>query len=121
MNIQGRILHISGACIIAMAALTMSACNNCESEDPRARIVNNGTAKASVQIWTTGGNTENINNIEVGQSSDWRSFAPGLTNFTVAIQGENDTVLTTNMLTCFQYEIRISANNTVTAWSEDLQ
>ncbi|MCF8257975.1 MAG: hypothetical protein K9J06_10485 [Flavobacteriales bacterium] len=112
---------MSSALLIAFAASTMVGCNNCENEDPRARIVNNGTDKASVQIWTTGGNTENINNIETGQTSDWRSFAPGLTNFTVSIQGANDTVLVVSMLSCMQYDIRISANNTVTAWSEDLQ
>jgi hypothetical protein len=121
MNSKVRNLRIASALIIAISSLTMVSCNNCKSEDPRSRIVNNGTAKASVQIWTTGGNTENINNIEVGQTSDWRTFAPGLTNFTVSIQGEADTVITTNMLTCFQYDIKISANNTVSAWSEDLQ
>jgi len=112
-------LRISSALLIAFAAFSMAACNNCKNEDPRARIVNNGTDKASVQIWTTGGNTENINNIEVGQTSDWRSFAAGATNFTVSIQGEADTVLVVNMLNCFQYDINISAQNTVTAWSED--
>lgn len=112
-------LRISSALLIAFAAFSMAGCNNCKNEEPRARIVNNGTDKASVQIWTTGGNTENINNIEVGQTSDWRSFAAGMTNFTVSIQGEDDTVLVVNMLNCFQYDINISPQNIVTAWSED--
>lgn len=116
-----RHLRTTSALIIPIAILTMAACNNCKTEDPRARIVNNGSAKASVQIWATGGNTENINNIEVGQTSDWRTFAPGQTNFTVSIQGQNDTVVAANMLTCMQYDIRIDHNNSVTVWSEDLQ
>jgi hypothetical protein len=119
MNLYTDIARISSILLIAIASVTFAGCNNCKNEGPRARIVNNGTDKASVQIWTTGGNTENINNIEVGQTSDWRNFAAGLTNFTVSIQGESDTVLVVNMLNCFQYDINISAQNTVTAWSED--
>jgi len=119
MNLHTNIVRISTVLLITIAAIAFAGCNNCKNESPRARIVNNGTAKASVQIWTTGGNTENINNIESGQISDWRSFAAGATNFTVAIQGEADTVLVVNMLNCFQYDIIINAQNNVTAWSED--
>lgn len=95
--------------------MNILACSrSCDNEDPRARIVNNGTAKASVQIKTLGGNTENINNIEPGYSSGtWRSFAAGTTEFTVAIQGENDTVVAVNMLKCYEYSIDINGQNQV--------
>lgn len=119
MNIHTKIARISAIYLIVIVVLNFASCSNCKNEEPRARIVNNGTDKASVQIWTTGGNTENINNIETGQTSDWRSFAAGETNFTVSVQGEDDTVLVVNMFNCFQYDINISVQNTVTAWSED--
>jgi hypothetical protein len=115
MIFRNNLIKFSSAMCIGLASINMMACSeSCDNEDPRARIINNGTAKASVQIWTTGGNTENINNIEPGYSSGtWRSFAPGLTNFTVAIQGENDTVITVDMLKCYEYSIDINGQNQV--------
>ncbi len=105
--------------IVLFAGITglgLQGCSeSCENEDPRARIVNNGTDKASVQIKTSGGSTENINNIESGQVSDWRSFAAGNTEFTVAIQGEDDTLVIVNMLQCYEYSIDINAQNVVTS------
>lgn len=100
----------------AIAGFSLSGCSDaCDNEDPRARIVNNGTAKASVQIKTSGGSTENINNIEVGQSSEWRTFAAGNTEFTVAVQGEDDTLVVVNMQKCYEYSIQIGAQNQVTS------
>lgn len=100
-----------------LICIIISACNKpCENEDPRAQIVNNGTDKASVQIKTSGGNTENINDIESGQISEWRSFAAGNTEFTVSIQGlPDDTLITVNMLDCWEYQIIIDANNQVSS------
>ncbi len=102
---------------IYFLGLVLSSCNqSCENEDPRARIVNNGTDKASVQIKTSGGNTENINNIETGQSSDWSSFASGNTEFTVSVQGmPDDTLIIIDMVDCWEYEIIIDAANQVSS------
>lgn len=101
---------------ITLTAFTFASCSDkCKDDDPRARIVNNGTAKASVQIKTSGGNTENINNIESGQASDWRSFAAGNTEFTVSIQGVNDTMVAVDMLNCYEYSIAIDAQNRVSS------
>jgi hypothetical protein len=102
--------------IATIGLFTFSSCSeSCDNEDPRARIVNNGTAKASVQIKTSGGNTENINNIESGQISDWRSFAAGNTEFTLAIQGEDDTLVVVHMLNCYEYSINIDGQNNVSS------
>lgn len=87
--------------------------NSCDNEEPRARINNYGTDKASVQIKTSGGSTENINNIETGQSSDWRSYAAGVTEFTITIQGGPDTLVIQNMLNCWEYDIIIDSLNQV--------
>lgn len=87
----------------------------CDGEEPRARIVNNGSDKASVQIKTSGGNTENINNIETGTMSDWRSFAAGETEFTVVVTGSTDTLVLVTMLECYEYSINISSADQVTS------
>jgi len=97
--------------------VSISSCNNgCDNENPRARIINNGTDDASVQIKTSGGNTENINNIVSGQTSEWRSFAAGNTEFTVTVQGvQADTLVAVDLVLCWEYDIIIDANNQVTS------
>ncbi len=94
-----------------------SACSKkCKTEPPRAKIVNNGTGKASVQIMTTGGNTVNINNILVGTQSDWASYAAGDVQFTISIQDVSpDAVLVVPMNTCWEYEIQIDSANNVSS------
>jgi len=88
--------------------------DDCESEQPTVTLVNNGTAKADVQIKTSGGNTENINNIEVGMSSERRAFAPGMIEFTISIQGANDPIeYQTTILNCNHYILTINNNHTV--------
>jgi hypothetical protein len=98
-----------------MATLAAGCADACDQEDPRARIVNNGSDKASVQIQTSGGNTENINNIESGTMSDWRSFAAGNTQFTVVVSGSTDTVVSVTMLECYEYSININSADQVTS------
>ena len=97
---------------------TMNSCKNCKHEDPAARIINNGTAKASVQIKTSGGNTVNINNVQPGTSSEYRSFAPGYITFTIDVNG-NDYVEMVDMGECFDYDIAIDNNNKITVVAFD--
>ena len=53
--------------IFAILTVLVSNCSDdCEKEDPTLILVNNGTGRADVQIKTSGCNTENINNVEVG-------------------------------------------------------
>lgn len=94
------------------------ACSDdgCENQNPTVKLVNNGTGKADIQIKTSNGNTENINNVEPGTSSEKRSFSPGDIEFTISIQGEADPVvyvLTT--LFCNDYTVTINEDNTVTS------
>ena len=99
-----------------MGLVLFVACSDdCEKEDPTVVLVNNGLTKADIQIKTSGGNTENINNILPGESSEKRSFAPGEIEFTVAIQGLQDPVeyiLPTSY--CTEYTVTINEDNTVT-------
>ncbi|MBA3898725.1 MAG: hypothetical protein H0X62_00710 [Bacteroidetes bacterium] len=96
-------------------AVSMNSCKKCKNEAPRARVINNGTKSVSVQIKTTGGNTENINNVDPGTSSDFRSYAPGLVTYTITVDNKDDYVLNTEMMDCFEYDIAIDENNVITS------
>ncbi len=95
-------------------AITLNGCKKCKDEDPRGRIINNGTQKASVQIKTSGGNTVNINNVDPGTSSSYTSYAAGQTTFTIKVSNI-DYVKTVNMSNCYDYDIAIDANNNITS------
>ena len=99
--------------VIATALLATSACKPCKNDDPRARILNNGTDKASVQVKTTGGNTININNIQPGTASSYDSFAAGDATFTITVSNV-DYVEVVPMANCYEYDIAIDANNVIT-------
>ena len=99
---------------IGLFAITMNSCQKCKDEDPRARIINNGTQKASVQIKTSGGNTVNINNVDPGTSSAYSNYAPGQATFTITVKSV-DYVKTFDMGKCYEYDIAIDANNNVTS------
>ncbi len=56
---------------LGLLGLGLTSCSKeCEGENPRAFVQNNGIEKVSVQIKTSNGNTENINNIDPGKSSE---------------------------------------------------
>ena len=103
---------------VAVTAFSFSSCKKCKNEDPRARIINNGTNKASVQIKTSDGNTVNINNVDPGTSSEYASYAPGTVTFTITVNG-NNYEKTVDMLECYEYDIAIDENNVVTSTPRD--
>ena|SRR6185436_16422481 len=89
------------------------ACKKCKDENPRTRIINNGTQKADVQVKTSGGNTININNVQPGTASSYDSYAPGEITFTINVAGTNY-VKAVGVATCFDYDIAIDASNNIT-------
>lgn len=97
-----------------LSVIAINGCKKCSDEDPRARIINNGMQKASVQIKTSGGNTVNINNVDPSTSSSYSSYAAGQTTFTIKISNV-DYVKTVDMSKCFEYDIAIDANNNITS------
>ncbi|WP_298550348.1 hypothetical protein [uncultured Algibacter sp.] len=103
--------------VLIMTFSSITSCSSgCDNSRPRAKITNNGTDKASVQIKTSNGNTENINNIETGTVSDWVYYDAGQIEYTVEIQGEaNPIEINVNMSTCFEYNIIIDDQNNVTS------
>ena len=88
----------------------------CDGENPGVILTNNGTGKADIQVKTSGGNTENINNIQPGTSSASRTFAPGDIMFTIAIQGVADPVVyTLHSASCYDYVVTVNPDNSVTS------
>ncbi len=100
--------------IAGLFLITMNGCKKCKGENPKARIINNGTQKASVQIKTSNGNTENINNVDPGTSSAYSSYAAGLITFTIDVNSK-PYVKIVELSTCYNYDIAIDANNNITA------
>lgn len=100
--------------LAGLFAITLNGCKKCKNEDPRARIINNGSDKASVQIKTSGGNTVNINNVDQGTSSAYSSYAAGQTTFTIKVNSI-DYAYTFVMSECYEYDIAIDSNNIITS------
>ena len=100
------------------AGLIESCGKKCESDPPQARVKNNGTTKASVQIKTSDGNTVNINNVDPGTSSPYASYAAGSIEFTITVNN-TATVKAVPMSNCYNYDIAIDANNTITTTAFD--
>jgi hypothetical protein len=106
-----KLLYIAFICIL----ISLFGCSDdCENENPTVQLVNSGTGKADIQIKTSGGNTENINNVETGTSSERRSFSPGQIEFTIAIQGVAEPlVYNLTVEYCRDYTVTINSENTV--------
>ena len=104
--------------LAGLLAVAMSSCKKCKDEDPRARIINNGTDKADVQVKTSGGNTVNINNVQPGTSSPYSSYAPGQVTFTISVDG-TEYEKKVDVTTCYDYDIAIDASNNITVKSID--
>jgi hypothetical protein len=104
---------------VLLTCIAYVGCKKCRNDNPRARIVNNGTDKVSVQIQTSGGNTVNINNIMPGTSSDFAYYAPGAVQFTIAFQVANDTSFSVAMLECWEYDIIVNENDDVSSVPTD--
>ena len=104
-------------CMIVLAgvlAVTMNSCKKCRNEDPRARIINNGTQTAGVQIKTSNGNTVNINNVDPGTASVYNSYAAGQVTFTLRVNSVDYPIIV-DMGKCFEYDIILDANNNLTS------
>lgn len=104
---------------LSLFAFFLTSCG-CDDENPTVQLTNNGTAKADIQIKTSGGNTENINNILTGTSSERRSFAPGTIVFTIAIQGVNENIVyTLESASCYDYSVVINPDNSVSSKGDE--
>ena len=102
--------------LAGLFAITMYSCKKSVNEDPTARITNNGTQKASVQIKSSNGNTVNINNVDPGTSSAYSSYTAGQVTFTITVSSSNY-VKIVDIGNGYDYDIAIDANNIITSVS----
>jgi hypothetical protein len=104
--------------IVSVFFVFLSCSDDCENENPTVQLFNTGSGKADIQIKTSGGNTENINNIEPGTYSAKRSFHPGEIEFTIAIQGVDEPIVYYLFVVyCTENLVTINEDNTVTSIS----
>jgi Holliday junction resolvase len=103
---------------LSLVGLAATSCKKCKNEDPRARIANNGTQVASVQVKTSGGNTVNINNVAAGATSDYANYAAGQTTFTLKVNNV-DYAKTIDARQCHEYTIAIDRNNVIAVTDTD--
>ena len=115
MNVSKAVL---ATLVIVLCVISLSSCKKCKGEDPRARITNNGTMVASVQIKTSNGNTENINNVAPGTTSEFKSYAAGTVMFTITVD-KVTSVETVALTQCYEYNIAIDAANKITTTPTD--
>jgi len=101
---------------LGMIPMNFSGCDKCKGEDPAARIVNNGTETASVQIKTSGGNTVNLNNVDPESSSEYVTYAPGEVVFTITIS-QTELIDTVMLSECYYYDIVINSDNSINTLS----
>ncbi|MCT4698815.1 MULTISPECIES: hypothetical protein [Tenacibaculum] len=109
--------RVTSVLLVFIFAITLNSCSGCDNQNPSAKVVNNGTEDVSVQIKTSGGNTENINKIEPGMSSNSVSYASGEVEFTIVLKSGAEVVKTVTMEFCRTYKITIDENNTITTTS----
>ncbi|WP_299839179.1 hypothetical protein [uncultured Tenacibaculum sp.] len=93
--------------------LILQSCSGCDNENPTARVTNQGTDDVSIQVKTSGGNTENINNIASGQSSLTTSYAPGEITYTVVLKNGTELVKTVDVNFCEDYVIIVKSDDTI--------
>jgi hypothetical protein len=104
--------------ILGISVMLIHCSDTCEGENPTLQLLNKGTGKADIQIKTSGGNTENINNIEPGTYSEKRSFHPGEIELTIAIQGVNDPIVYyLNISFCTENLVSINEDNSISTTS----
>ncbi len=109
--------------IALLVAIVISSCSKkCDNEQPRARVLNNGTSSVSVGIKTSNGNTVNINNVATQTATPFVSYAAGNITFTISVTvngNKTDFVKEVAVGNCYDYEIAIDANNVITVKATD--
>lgn len=112
-----------GTFALLLVIVLFSSCSKkCKNEAPRARILNNGTSAASVQIKTSDGNTVNINNVDPKTASPHASYAAGKITFTITVTvsgTKTDFVKDVVVSNCYDYDISIDAGNVITTTAID--
>ncbi|WP_299836930.1 hypothetical protein [uncultured Tenacibaculum sp.] len=111
MKLLKRFFSFFLICFLSFHSISCSDCNN---ENPRARVTNTGDSEISVQINTAIGSRENIDIIEPGKSSEFRSYDTGNVIFNIVINDNEQIIETVEMDFCSEYEIIVDEDSIVT-------
>ncbi len=84
----------------------------CSGENPRARLINNGTLTFNFRIYsTTGSLLGSEANLEPGEISDWKTFPNGQSLFSITAVDFNGEKVSHLMDFCTEVSLEIDSNN----------
>ena len=96
--------------------MIFSSCNKCNNENPTARVVNNGTSSANLEITASDGELVSITDLGAGLISSSESYSPGTTTVNCIIDGIQLTEKV-EMSECKSYDITINSENVIVVFS----
>ncbi|NRD23438.1 hypothetical protein HNV10_09325 [Winogradskyella litoriviva] len=91
----------------------------CDNEDPKTRVVNNGTVSFNLEVLTADGSTVvSILNIPPNSTTSWASFSENEVMF--SLKGSNFNVADDKVLiqmdNCMAYEIEVNGSNEIVSY-----
>ncbi|WP_123776004.1 hypothetical protein [Brumimicrobium aurantiacum] len=106
--------------VLGLAALGLTSCSKCNDDDPLARIANNGTSTANLQITASNGDVVSITELEKGTISSEKVYSVGTTILNGTIENEqiSDTF---ELSTCTAYDITINSDNEIVLFSQTVE
>lgn len=96
-----------------------NSCQKCNNDDPTARVLNNGTSEANLQITSADGDIISITDLPNGSISSVKSYAPGTTTINGTIEGLPLTG-SVSMSECKSYDITINGDNKIVIFAHDI-
>ena len=105
---------------LSLFILSVSSCGKCKNEDPTARVLNNGTGSANIQIKDSDGSIVSISDLSKGSISSTKEHAPGSTTVTLTIENVEKTE-SFILKTCTNNDITINSDNELVMFSKDIK
>lgn len=96
-----------------------STLNPCDNEDPKTRVINNGTVAFDLVVLQDDGSAVvTILNIPANSTTSWASFSEGELLFALNCfdQNVNDDKVLLQMDNCTAFEIEIDSNNQIVSY-----
>ncbi|WP_299100351.1 hypothetical protein [uncultured Winogradskyella sp.] len=92
----------------------------CNEEDPKTRVVNNGTVAFNLEVFLTDGTTVvSILNIPPNSTTSWATFSEAEVMFSLKGSDQNvsDDKVLIQMDNCMAYEIEVDINNEIISYT----
>ncbi len=98
--------------------MIFSSCAKCNNEEPTARVLNNGSTAANVQITASNGDIISITELSSGLISSVKSYSAGNASINASIDG-SQLSQSLNMEECVSYDITITSENEIVVFSQE--